>query len=143
KILKKALAQGLIESDKGLADREVFNLIFVPGFSTAAQVTDISGRGVGMDVVKANIEALRGRIDIFSEAGRGCTFLVRFPLTLAITDGMMVKVGTERYIVPTVNIHLSFRPTADALSTLAGRGEMVLLRGELMPVFRLHQLFGI
>lgn len=143
KIIKKAISQGLIKSDKGVSDSEVFNLIFKPGFSTADKVTDVSGRGVGLDVVKKSVEALRGRIDIASEAGKGCAFTVRLPLTLAITDGMLVKVGAERYIMPTLNIHMSFRPDAGVLSTIAGRGEMVMLRGELMPVFRLHRLFDI
>jgi two-component system chemotaxis sensor kinase CheA len=121
----------------------VFNFIFAPGFSTAETVTDISGRGVGMDVVKRGVEALRGRIDIDSTEGRGSIFTIRLPLTLAITDGMLVKVGQERYIIPTINIHLSFRPEADSLSSVVGRGEMVMLRGELMPMFRLHRLFGV
>ena len=143
KIHKKAIAQGLIDADRGPSDGEVFNLIFAPGFSTAEKVTDVSGRGVGMDVVKRNVDALHGRVDIASPPGRGTTFSIRLPLTLAITDGMLVKVGEERYIVPTVNIHLSFRPPAGALSTLAGRGEMVMLRDELMPIFRLHRLFDV
>lgn len=142
KIVRKAMERGLIESDKGMSDHEIYNLIFAPGFSTADKVTDVSGRGVGMDVVRRNVEALRGRVDITSEPGQGCTFSLRLPLTLAITDGMLVRVGAERYIIPTVNIHLSFRPTSDSLSTVAGRGEMVMLRGELMPLFRLHRLFG-
>jgi two-component system, chemotaxis family, sensor kinase CheA len=132
----------LIDSAK-LSDSGICNLIFTPGLSTAEQVTDLSGRGVGLDVVKRNIEAVRGRIEITSEPGRGCTFRVRLPLTLAITDGMLVKVGQERYIVPTVNIHLSFQPNAEALSTVAGRGEMVMLRGEPMPIVRLHRLFEV
>lgn len=142
KIIAKARAKGLIDSDK-LLDGEVYNLIFTPGLSTAEQVTDLSGRGVGLDVVKRNIETVRGRIEITSEPGRGCTFRMRLPLTLAITDGMLVKVGQERYIVPTVNIHLSFQPAPDALSTVAGRGEMVMLRGEPMPIVRLHRLFEV
>jgi two-component system, chemotaxis family, sensor kinase CheA len=143
KIVRKAIEKGLIESDKGMSSGEIFSLIFAPGFSTADQVSDLSGRGVGMDVVKRNIESLRGRIHITSEAGKGSLFMMRLPLTLAITDGMLVRVGTERYIISTVNIYLSFRPTADSLSTIAGRGEMVMLRGELMPLFRLHQLFDV
>jgi two-component system chemotaxis sensor kinase CheA len=126
-----------------LADSEIFALIFAPGFSTADQITDVSGRGVGMDVVRRNVETLHGRIDIASQAGRGSTFTIRLPLTLAITDGMLVRVGQERYIIPTVKIHLSFRPEVSALASIAGRGEMVMLRGELMPVFRLHRLFHV
>jgi two-component system chemotaxis sensor kinase CheA len=143
KILKKAIEKGLIESDKGMSSTEVFDLIFAPGFSTADKISDISGRGVGMDVVKRSIEALQGRIHITSETGKGSVFTVRLPLTLAITDGMLVKIGDERYIIPTVNIHLSFQPNPNALSTVAGRGEMVMLRGELMPLFRLHRLFDV
>lgn len=143
KIVRKAVQQGLIATGEGMTDQEVFELIFAPGFSTADRVTDVSGRGVGMDVVRRNIEALRGRIDIQSVAGQGTTFLVRLPLTLAITDGMLVRVGSERYIVPTINIHLSFRPARSALSTVAGRGEMVMLRDEVMPLVRLHRVFGV
>ncbi len=143
KIIRKALEMGLIESDKGLADVDVYNLIFSPGFSTAAEVTDVSGRGVGLDVVKRNVEALRGRIEITSTPGVGCKFSLRLPLTLAITDGMQVKVGEEYYIVPTVNIQVSFRPSSSALFTVAGRGELVMLRGELMAMFRLHRLFDV
>lgn len=143
KIVSKAIEKGLIESDKGMSSGDVFNLIFAPGFSTADQVSDLSGRGVGMDVVKRNIESLRGRIHISSEAGKGTLFMMRLPLTLAITDGMLVRIGAERYIISTINIFLSFQPTADSISTVAGRGEMVMLRGELMPLYRLHQLFDV
>jgi two-component system chemotaxis sensor kinase CheA len=143
KIAKKAIEKGLIESDKGLSDSEVFNLIFAPGFSTAEKITDISGRGVGMDVVRRNLEAIRGRCDISSAPGQGTTFAIRLPLTLAVTDGMLVRVGEERFIVPLTHIHMSFRPEPEMLSTVVGKGEMVLLRGELMPVIRLHRLFEV
>jgi two-component system, chemotaxis family, sensor kinase CheA len=143
KIVQKAIEKGLIETDKGLDDRSICNLIFAPGFSTADKITDVSGRGVGMDVVKRNVEALHGRVEILSEFGRGTTFSIRLPLTLAITDGMLVQVGKERYIVPTINIHMSFRPARDALFTVAGQGEVVMLRGEIMPIVRLHRLFGV
>lgn len=143
KIVAKAISRGLIESDKGMTDNDVFNLIFEPGFSTAEKITDVSGRGVGMDVVRRSIEALKGRMDIASEAGKGTAFTLRLPLTLAITDGMLVQVGEERYIIPTINIYMSFRPQPEALSTIAGRGELVMLRGELIPLYRLHRLFAI
>ncbi len=143
KIVKKAIEKGLIETDKGMTDSEVFNLIFAPGFSTAEKVTDISGRGVGMDVVRRNLEAIRGRIDITSAPGKGTTFSVRLPLTLAVTDGMLVRVGDERFIIPLTHIHMSFRPEPSMLSTVVGKGEMVLLRGELMPIIRLHRLFDV
>jgi len=143
KIIQKAIAKGLIQSDKGISESEVIDLIFQPGFSTAEKVTDISGRGVGLDVVRKAVETLRGRVDVSSEFGKGCTFSVRLPLTMAITDGMLVKVGNQRYILPTVNIDMSFRPDAEALSTIAGRGETVIFKGKLMPIFRLHRLFNI
>lgn len=143
KLVAKAIEKGLIESDKGMSDSEVFALIFAPGFSTAEKVTDISGRGVGMDVVRRNLEAIRGRIDITSTPGAGTTFAIRLPLTLAVTDGMLVRVGEERFIIPLTHIHMSFRPEPSMLSTVVGKGEVVLLRGELMPVLRLHQLFDV
>jgi two-component system chemotaxis sensor kinase CheA len=143
KILRKAIAAGLVDAEKSLSDNEIYNLIFAPGLSTAEKVSDVSGRGVGMDVVRQGVESLHGRIDINTAPGGGSAFTVRLPLTLAITDGMLVRVGSERYIIPTISIHLCFRPTRDSLSTVSGRGELVMLRGELMPIFRLHRLFGI
>jgi len=143
RILEKAISKGLVEDDKDLSEQEVQNLIFLPGFSTADKVTEVSGRGVGMDVVRRNVEALRGHVEIASEFGKGSMFTVRLPLTLAITDGMLVKVGQERYIIPTVNIFLSFRPEPQSLSTVGGKGLMVRLREELMPVFCLYRLFSV
>ncbi|HEX7049144.1 MAG TPA: chemotaxis protein CheA [Longimicrobiales bacterium] len=143
RIVEKALARGLLESDRGLSDADVFELIFAPGFSTAEELTNISGRGVGMDVVRRNVEAIGGRVEIASERGKGTTFSLRLPLTLAITDGMLIRVGGERYIIPTVGIQMSFRPTRDALPTVAGRDELVKLRDALLPVVRLHRLFDI
>jgi two-component system chemotaxis sensor kinase CheA len=143
RIVRKAIEKGLIDSDRGMTDGEVFQLIFAPGFSTAEKITDVSGRGVGMDVVKRNIESVRGRVEIMSTPGQGTTFYVRLPLTLAVTDGMLVRVGAERYVVPTTNIHMSFRPERGMLQTIGGRGEVVTLRGEVMPVVRLHRLFNV
>ena len=143
RIVAKAIEKGLITSADGMTDTEAFGLVFSPGFSTAERVTELSGRGVGMDVVRRNIESIRGRIDIRSEHGRGTTFALRLPLTMAITDGMVVRVGGERFIVPLTHIHMSFRPDASMLSTIVGTGEAVLLRGELMPVIRLHDLFDV
>ncbi|MEO6444249.1 MAG: chemotaxis protein CheA [Gemmatimonadaceae bacterium] len=143
RILRKAIQNGLVASGEGLSDRDVYEFIFAPGFSTADQVTDVSGRGVGMDVVRRNIEALRGRVEIRSTPGQGTTFLVTLPLTLAVTDGMIVRVGTERYIIPTISIHVSFRPEHAMLSTIAGTGEVVMLRNEVMPLVRLHRVFGV
>lgn len=143
KILRKSIEAGLVDPDKPPGDSEVFNLIFAPGMSTSETVTDISGRGVGMDVVHRGVESLHGRVDINTTPGLGSTFTVRLPLTLAVTDGMLVQVGTEKYIIPTVSIHVCFRPKPEQLSTVVGRGELVMLRGDLMPVFRLHRLFGV
>jgi two-component system chemotaxis sensor kinase CheA len=143
RILAKAVKMGLVDAGANPSDAEVYNLIFAPGFSTAEVVTDVSGRGVGMDVVRRNIERLRGRIEITSTPGKGTTFTVRLPLTLAITDGMLVQVGAERYIVPLTSIQLSFRPERAQLSTIAGRAEMVMLRGEIIPLVRLHRLFDV
>ncbi|NWF91501.1 MAG: chemotaxis protein CheA [Syntrophaceae bacterium] len=143
KIIQKAIAKGLIQSEKGMSDSEITSLIFQPGFSTADKVTDISGRGVGLDVVRKAVETLRGRVEVSSELGKGSTFCVRLPLTMAVTDGMLVRVGKQRYILPTINIDMSFRPSPEALSTIIGQGETVLFKGKVMPIFRLHRLFNI
>jgi two-component system, chemotaxis family, sensor kinase CheA len=143
RILAKAMERGLIRSPDGLTDGEVWKLVFEPGFSTADKVTDVSGRGVGMDVVRRNIESLRGRIEVDSTPGAGTRITLRLPLTLAITEGMLMGVGRERYILPTLSIERNVRPTPEMLSTVAGRGEMLLLRDELLPVVRLHELFRI
>ena len=143
KIVRKAVQQGLIASAEGLSDKDVYDLIFAPGFSTADKITDVSGRGVGMDVVRRNIEALRGRVEIQSRPGQGTTFIVRLPLTLAITDGMLVRVGAERFIVPTARIQRCFRPEPSAVHTVQGRGEMVHTGGEVLPLFRLHRALRV
>jgi two-component system chemotaxis sensor kinase CheA len=140
KILKKAREKGLVEEGKDLTDAEVHALIFLPGFSTAAQVTEISGRGVGMDVVKRNIEGMRGRVTVSSRPGQGTTFRMVLPLTLAIIDGMLVACGTEKYIIPSLSIVESLRPTEDMVSRAAGRGEIINVRGEILPLLRLHHL---
>lgn len=143
RIAEKAIAKGLIDSDRGLSDTEVFELIFAPGFSTVEQVTDISGRGVGMDVVKRSVESLRGRVDIDSTLGKGSRFVINLPLTLAITDGMLLRVGSERYIIPMVKIQMSFRPATGDLYSVVGKGEMVTLHDDLLPIVRLHQVYGV
>lgn len=141
-ILAKAIERGLVKEGDVLSEREIWNLIFQPGFSTAKTVTDVSGRGVGMDVVKRNIDALRGLIEITSEKGKGSTFSVRLPLTLAIIDGMVVQVGRERYVMPTLSIIRSIRPSREDLTTVIGKGEMLSLQGSLLPLFRLSRLFN-
>lgn len=146
RILAKAIEKGIYTPDRDLKeipDSEVFNLIMLPGFSTAPKVTDISGRGVGMDVVRRNIEALRGKIEIHSVAGKGSTFKLSLPLTMAIIDGMIVRVGAQRYVVPTLAIEQSFRPTPDQIHTVAAQGEMALVRGSLLPIYRLNRIFDL
>jgi len=143
RIIEKAKANNLISDETKLTDAEINNLIFHPGFSTAKEVTDISGRGVGMDVVKKAIEKLRGRVEINSRPGQGSTFNISLPLTLAIIEGMLVRVGTERYVIPALAILESFRPTKEQYSTVEGKGEMILSRGRLLPLVRLNQIFGI
>ncbi|MGF1634221.1 MAG: chemotaxis protein CheA [Phycisphaerae bacterium] len=143
KILKKAIANGVVPEGADLPDSEVYKLIFHAGLSTAEKVTDISGRGVGMDVVKQNIEKLRGRVEINSGLGRGSTFTIRLPLTMAVIDGLVVKVGREKFILPITSIEQSIRPTPDQLNTVQGRGETVFVRGAVLPLIRLHNLFGV
>ncbi|MDQ2643051.1 MAG: chemotaxis protein CheA, partial [Myxococcota bacterium] len=143
RILSKAVQKGLVEPNKSLSEQEIFQLIFLPGFSTQESVTDISGRGVGMDVVRKNIESLKGKIEISSEVGKGTKFSIRLPLTLAITDGMLVRVGADRYVIPTVNITMNFQPEPRQISTVHGKGEVILLRGELIPLFRLYRIFRV
>jgi len=142
RILAKAIEQKLISPNEELTDAEVWNLIFRPGFSTAAKVTDVSGRGVGMDVVRRNIEALRGSVEISSVTGKGSLFTIRLPLTLAIIDGMVVRTRKERYIVPTLSIHTTVKPTPEQLSTVTGKGEILNLRGELIRLVRLSDVFS-
>ena len=144
RILQKAIDSGVVKPGQELSDSEVFRLIFHAGLSTAEKVTDVSGRGVGMDVVRKNIESLRGRVDIESELGKGSVFTIRLPLTLAVIDGQVVTVGTEKYIIPTVSIEQSIRPRVDQLSTVqGGKGHMLMIRGELVPLVALHELFTI
>jgi two-component system chemotaxis sensor kinase CheA len=142
-ILAKALERGLIQPNEELSDAEIWNLIFQPGFSTAKEITDVSGRGVGMDVVQRNISALRGRIDIRSEQGAGSTFSIRLPLTLAIIDGMAVVTGGERFIIPIGNVVRATRPQAEEVHTVTGDGEVLRQHGRLIPLVRLHQIMGI
>ena len=143
KILKKAIEKGFIRRDEPLPDKEIFDLVFAPGFSTADQITDISGRGVGMDVVKRNIEKLRGKVEIESTVGKGSVFNIYLPLTLAIIDGLIINIGAQRFILPTLSVRESFRPTLEMISTVHERGEMVNVRGRLYPLLRLYEAFNI
>jgi two-component system chemotaxis sensor kinase CheA len=143
RILEKAISSGLIDNDAQLTESEIFQLIFQPGFSTAKEITDVSGRGVGMDVVKKGIEKLQGRVDIQSTPKKGTTVVISLPLTLAIIEGMVIRVGKERYIVPTMAILESFKPKKEDYFTVKGKGEMVMARGNLIPLVRLDRLFKI
>lgn len=143
RILEKAIDAGVVKEGQDLTDQEIFRLVFHAGLSTAERITNVSGRGVGMDVVRKNIEALRGRIDISSAEGLGSTFTIRLPLTLAVIDGLVVRVGTERFILPITSVERSIQPKASQLSTVQNRGEMCMVRGAALPLFRLYRLFNV
>ena len=142
RILAKAREKGMPVSDS-MSDADVWQMIFAPGFSTADVVTDISGRGVGMDVVKKNIDSIGGRIDITSVRGQGSTMTLRLPLTLAILDGLSIAVGDQLYIVPLGFISESLQPNPDDIKEISGQGEVVHLRGEYLPLIALHKLFNV
>ena len=142
KILRKAREQGILVNDQ-MPDAEVWQLIFAPGFSTAEVVTDVSGRGVGMDVVKRNISALGGTVEIESSEGYGMRVAVRLPLTLAIMDGMSVSVSDEVYILPLASVVESFQIKADSIRTVGQAGRLVEVRNEYMPVINLEELFTV
>jgi len=142
-ILAKALEKGMITDPASVCDRDVCNLILEPGFSTAEVVTDVSGRGVGMDVVKKNIESLRGQVEIQSEPGKGSVFRMSLPLTLAIIDGMVLRAGHETYVIPTVSIVRSIKPDPRDVSTVFNRGRVLSLQGKLIPLYRMTRLYEI
>jgi two-component system, chemotaxis family, sensor kinase CheA len=143
KIRRKAIAQGLVDADEELSTEAITQLIFRPGFSTAEVVSDVSGRGVGMDVVRTNIEALNGQIALESQPGRGTRFRISLPLTLAIVEGLSVGLGDEVYVIPLVSIAESLRPRPGDIKTIAGRGEVVTVRGRVMPLLRLRRLLAV
>jgi two-component system chemotaxis sensor kinase CheA len=141
-IIGKAQQRGLVRPDQELSDAEMAELIFQPGFSTAAQATDLSGRGVGMDVVRRNVRDLGGSVGVRSEAGQGSVFTIALPLTLAIIDGLVTSVGHERYIVPLISIVESLRLRPDMVRKIAGGGEVFHFRDAYLPIMRLHKTFG-
>ncbi len=143
KILEKALEKGVVSETANLTDKQIYELIFEPGFSTADQISDVSGRGVGMDVVRRNINELGGGIEIESTPGQGSAIIIRLPLTLAILDGQSVTVGNETYIVPLVSIIESIQVKPEMVNMVAGKGETFRLRDEYLPVIRMHEIFGI
>jgi two-component system chemotaxis sensor kinase CheA len=142
RIRAKAVAQGLIADDDTMSAAEIHELIFRPGFSTAEKVTEISGRGVGMDVVRRNIEALRGRIEIHSTPGQGTTFLIKLPLTLAILEGLLLRTGEERFVLPTFCVRESLRPAREQVHSFQGRRRVIQVRDSLLPMIHLSELFG-
>ena len=142
-ILKKALAKGLIDEKSELDEQETFRLLFHAGFSTAENVSDISGRGVGMDVVRQEIESLRGSIFISSEVGKGSTFQIKLPLTLAIIEGMLVQVQNQIFTIPLLSVLESIRPTADQFRTMQKQGEVIEIRGEYLPILNLGKAFNL
>ncbi len=143
RIKNKAIERGLISSDEHLSDDKIYDLIFQPGFSTAEQLSDISGRGVGMDVVRRNIRELGGNIDVTSEEGKGTTFTIRLPLTLAILDGQLVCVGDEIFITPLVSIVESLQIKKEFVNNIAGQTELYKVRDDYIPIVRMHEMFGI
>jgi two-component system chemotaxis sensor kinase CheA len=142
-IFRKGVEKGLIPANASLSDQDVFALIFEAGFSTAKQVTEISGRGVGMDVVRRNVDALRGKVLIQSTPGKGSVFTIVLPLTMAIIDGMQVRVGQEVFVIPTLSIVEVFNPAPGSISTVTGKGEMILFRNSLLPLYRMASLFNV
>ena len=143
RIVAKARSRGLLGANDTLSDAEIYELIFLPGFSTAEKTTDVSGRGVGMDVVRRNVKSLGGAIEVSSEPGRGSRFTITLPLTLAIVDGQSVAVGTETYIVPLISIVESMQLKNGSVTRLSGQGEVFSFRGDYLPIIRLHQVFGV
>jgi len=141
KIINLAIERNLIQSGENMSDQEIYSLIFQPGFSTADEVTDVSGRGVGMDVVKQAIGKMRGKLDIDSIKDQGTTILMKLPLTLAIIDGITIRAGNNNYIIPTASVVESLKPDRADCSTVVNRGEMIKIRDNLYPLVRLHELF--
>lgn len=143
KLLNKALERGLATPGATYSDKDVYGFMFQPGFSTATTVTEVSGRGVGLDVVRQNIEALRGSVDVESTLGAGSTFRIKLPLTLAIIDGMTVRVGGEILTLPLLSILESIRPLAQDVKRVEGKGELITVRGEYLPLVRLYEVFNL
>ncbi len=143
RVLEKAIEKGLVERGQSVSDEQIDQLIFAPGFSTAAVVSDVSGRGVGLDVVRKNIQDVGGRVSVQSQPGVGARFIMSLPLTLAVMDGMLVAVGGERYVLPLTNIVESIRPKPEQTHALVNVGNMLTLRGEYIRLVALHSLFNV
>ncbi|RIK78085.1 MAG: chemotaxis protein CheA [Planctomycetota bacterium] len=142
RVRDKALAKGLIDPADQLTDEQAYQLILLPGFSTAKAITDVSGRGVGLDVVKRNVEALGGTIAISSEPGRGSCFRVRLPLTTAILDGLAVRIADDVYVLPLLSVIESLRPERKHMVEINGQQQLIMVRGEPLPLIYTHRLFG-
>jgi two-component system chemotaxis sensor kinase CheA len=143
RVRQKALSLGLITADEALTDDQAYQLIMKPGFSTAEKITDVSGRGVGMDVVKRNVEALNGNVTISSVRGQGSCFRIKLPLTMAILDGLALRLGEDVYVLPLLSVIESLRPQPSQLVHVAGSNELLMVRGEPVPLLHLHRLFGV
>lgn len=143
KIYNKAIEKGLLSKDGKYTDAEIYRTIFSPGLSTAEKITDISGRGVGMDVVRANVEKMKGKIEIKSEEGKGSTFIIKLPLTLAIIEGITFALGEQIYIMPLISIIEQMKVKNEQIKPFEGRGEMIKIRDEYLPLIRLHKVFEI
>ena len=143
KVYQKAVERNIIKPDEELSDAQIYGLIMQPGFSTADVISDISGRGVGLDVVRNAIEGVRGKVDVISSEGHGSTFSIVLPLTLAIIDGMIVRCADKIYIIPTLSITESFRPNQDAVHVAGGKEEFVQLRSDLLPIIRLNRVLEL
>ena len=143
KIYNKAIEKGLLSKDGKYSDAEIYRTIFSPGLSTAEKITDISGRGVGMDVVRANVEKMKGKIEIKSEEGKGSTFIIKLPLTLAIIEGITFALGEQIYIMPLISIIEQMKVKNEQIKPFEGRGEMIKIRDEYLPLIRLHKVFEI
>jgi two-component system chemotaxis sensor kinase CheA len=143
RILAKARERGLAGAGDTLSDDQIHDLIFLPGFSTADKATDVSGRGVGMDVVRRNVKSLGGSIDVRSRLGEGSRFMITLPLTLAIVDGQTVAVGSQTYIVPLVSIIESMQLKPDMVSRMSAHNEVFWFRDAYLPIIRLHQIFDV
>jgi two-component system chemotaxis sensor kinase CheA len=142
-IFEKAVDKELVEPDEEMSEDEIYMLLFEPGFSTTEEVTDVSGRGVGMDVVRKNVESIRGSVEVDSGIDEGTTFRLKIPLTLSIISGMIMKLGEQRFVIPTTNIVRSLKPDEEQVTTVEGRGEVLNLRGDLISLCRLNQLFDL
>ena len=143
KILQKAIEKGLVEPNESLSPEKIHELIFLPGFSTSDQVSDLSGRGVGMDVVRKNINSLGGAVEVKSESGIGSTFTIRLPLTLAIMDGQIIQVADQRYIIPLISIIESVEVDISKVKKVTGKGELYKIRDEYVPLIRLRNVFNL